>query len=674
MNRNARHPRLVCVALVALATLCCKASVSIDTLTSAIEEVTVTAPRVRRDIIPTQLLGGKALQRLSAHSVADAIRYFAGIQVKDYGGIGGLKTVNVRSLGTNHTGVFYDGVQLGNAQNGQIDLGRFSLESMEALQLYNGQKSTIHQTAKDHASASAVYMQTRRPTFTDGKRYHLNIGMKAGSFDTYNPSLLWEGRLSERLSAQVSGEYMHTSGEYKFRYAKKDGYDTTAIRRNGDVEALRMEAALFGQITRGEWRAKVYLYDSERGFPGAVVREEPGKFRHQDRQWDTSLFAQGSWRKRFADRYALLLNGKVAYDYLHYLSDPRLDITAMYTDNHYRQTEAYLSASHLYSPLAWMSLSLANDVQYNYLDANLTNFVYPTRWTALTSLATSIAAGDFSAQASLLHTYVDDHTRMASSAAGRKSVLTPTVAVSYKVPLDANSELSIRSFYKRIFRMPTFNDLYYTFIGNKALKPEYTTQYDLGFTYDVAWEQGALRSIQWQADGYYNIVEDKIVAMPTSNQFRWTMMNFGLCHIWGLDTSLKAEWQVSAVDISTTGTYTFNRAMDHTDPTSEFYGGQLPYIPWHAASAIVTASYGAWGINYSFIYTGDRYEASANIPENYAKPWYTSDLSLTRTLDIKACHLRLTAEVNNLFNQQYEVVQCYPMPGTNFKIKLNIEL
>ena len=681
MNRNARHPRLVCVALVALATLCCKASVSVDTLTSAIEEVTVTAPRMRRDIIPTQSLGGKALQRLSAHSVADAIRYFAGIQVKDYGGIGGLKTVNVRSLGTNHTGVFYDGVQLGNAQNGQIDLGRFSLESMEALQLYNGQKSTIHQTAKDYASASAVYMQTRRPTFTGGKRHHLNIGMKAGSFDTYNPSLLWEGRLSERLSAQVNGEYMHTSGEYKFRYAKKDGYDTTAIRRNGDVEALRMEAALFGQITRGEWRAKVYLYDSERGFPGAVVREEPGKFRHQDRQWDTSLFAQGSWRKRFADRYALLLNGKVAYDHLHYLSDPRLDITAMYTDNHYRQTEAYLSASHLYSPLAWMSLSLANDVQYNYLDANLTNFVYPTRWTALTSLATSIAAGDFSAQASLLHTYVNDHTRMAGGAAGRKNALTPTVAVSYKVPFGTNPEskiqdsrLSVRSFYKRIFRMPTFNDLYYTFIGNKALKPEYTTQYDLGFTYDVAWEQGALRSIQWQADGYYNIVEDKIVAMPTSNQFRWTMMNFGLCHIWGLDTSLKAEWQVSAVDISTTGTYTFNRAMDHTDPTSEFYGGQLPYIPWHAASAIVTASYGAWGINYSFIYTGERYEASANIPENYAKPWYTSDLSLTRTLDIKACHLRLTAEVNNLFNQQYEVVQCYPMPGTNFKLKLNVTL
>ena len=680
MNGRTRHPRLVCVALLALATLCCKASVNADTLTSIIDEVTVTAPRVRREIIPVQQLGGESLRQLSVHSVADAIRYFAGVQIKDYGGIGGLKTVNVRSLGTNHTGVFYDGVQLGNAQNGQIDLGRFSLDNMETLQLYNGQKSTIHQTAKDYSSASAIYMQTRKPTLTDDKRHHINIGVKAGSFDTYNPSFLWERRLSEQVSAQVSAEYMATSGEYKYRYTKKNGYDTTAVRKNGDVEALRVETALFGTLHRGEWRAKFYYYDSERGFPGAVVREEPGKFRHQDRQWDTSTFLQGSWRKRFTDRYALLLNGKVAHDYLHYLSDPRLDVTTMYTDNHYRQTEAYLSASHLYSPLSWISLSLANDIQYNHLDANLVNFVYPTRWTALTSLATSISAGDLSAQASLLHTFVDDHTRMTSSAAGHKSVLTPTIALSYKMPSSydepttLHSALALRAFYKRIFRMPTFNDLYYTFIGNKALKPEHTTQYNLGFTYDLTWEDSSIRSLQWQVDGYHNVVKDKIVAMPTSNQFRWTMMNFGLCHIWGLDTSLKAQWQVGKVGLSTTGSYTFNRAMDHTDRTSEFYGGQLPYIPWHALSAIVTATYGAWSASYSFIYTGERYEASANIPENYSKPWYTSDLSLTRLIALHPYTLRLTMEVNNLFNQQYEVVQCYPMPGTNFNVKLNFIL
>ncbi len=43
-------------------------------------------------------------------------------------------------MGTNHVGVFYDGIELGNAQNGVIDLGRFSLDNMEAVTLYNGQE------------------------------------------------------------------------------------------------------------------------------------------------------------------------------------------------------------------------------------------------------------------------------------------------------------------------------------------------------------------------------------------------------------------------------------------------------------------------------------------------------------------------------------------------------
>lgn len=85
------------------------------------------------------------------------------MQIKDYGGIGGLKTVNIRSMGSQHVGVFYDGIQIGNAQNGTVDLGKFSLDNMELVSVYNGQKSDIFQSARDFASASAVYMVTRRP-------------------------------------------------------------------------------------------------------------------------------------------------------------------------------------------------------------------------------------------------------------------------------------------------------------------------------------------------------------------------------------------------------------------------------------------------------------------------------------------------------------------------------
>lgn len=108
-----------------------------------LDEVVVTVRALPKEVIPVQQLAGEQLSRLSSHSVADALRYFSGLQIKDYGGVGGLKTVNIRSMGTNHVGVFYDGVELGNAQNGTVDLGRFSLDNMESVTLYNGQKSAI---------------------------------------------------------------------------------------------------------------------------------------------------------------------------------------------------------------------------------------------------------------------------------------------------------------------------------------------------------------------------------------------------------------------------------------------------------------------------------------------------------------------------------------------------
>ena len=134
-----------------------------------LDEVVIMA-KPYKEVIPVQRLNGDELERLNAHSVADALRYFAGVQIKDYGGMGGLKTVNVRNMGTHHVGMFYDGIQVGNVQNGVVDLSRFSLDDLDELSLYNGQKSEIFQAAKDFASASAVYLKAKKPVFTQGKK------------------------------------------------------------------------------------------------------------------------------------------------------------------------------------------------------------------------------------------------------------------------------------------------------------------------------------------------------------------------------------------------------------------------------------------------------------------------------------------------------------------------
>lgn len=398
-----------------------------------------------------------------------------------------------------------------------------------------------------------------------------------------------------------------------------------------------------------------------------------GRLEHEDRQWDTNAFVQASLRQRITGRYSLLVNCKYAYDYLHYLSDPALDESAMYINNRYRQHEVYLSMANLYRFDRHWSASLSADYQWNKLNADLYNFAYPTRHTVLVAAAVAADYGQFKAQASMLGTFVNDRVAIDTAKMEGKTEFTPTVVMSYK-PFK-RVDFSLRGFYKRIFRMPTLNDLYYTFIGNVRLRPEYTTQYDIGFTYAATPSNSWLKRVEVQADAYYNKVKDKIIAVPTSNQFRWTMVNLGRVDILGLDVSAQASWAFPCgLRLDARLSYTYEQAEDVTSRANTYYGDQIPYIPWHSGSAVINASWRGFGLDYSFIYTGERYDATENIPQNHVPEWYTSDIALSYNFRIGGVKTRLAAEVNNVFNQQFEVVKCYPMPGTNYKVIVKFEI
>jgi outer membrane receptor protein involved in Fe transport len=235
--------------------------------------------------------------------------------------------------------------------------------------------------------------------------------------------------------------------------------------------------------------------------------------------------------------------------------------------------------------------------------------------------------------------------------------------------------------------MPTFNDLYYTDIGNVKLRPEYTSQYNIGFQYETPFEKRVVNYVKVSADVYYNEITDKIVAIPKGNgQYRWMMMHLGYVEIRGLDVSAQIGWKLPAdIQLNTSLNYTHQKAQEFTDKNSEWYGGQIAYIPWHNGSAIANITWKTWDLNYSFIYVGERYHNSANIPANYEPPWYTHDLTMGKTIKFRrgrACPaptkhaptMKISAEINNIFNQYYDVVLNYPMPGRNFKIILKLEI
>ena len=652
----------------------------LDSVQHVREIVGVSRPAMR-EVVPSQKLNGEMLEKLNTHSVADALRYFSGIQLKDYGGVGGIKTVNIRSMGTHHLGISYDGVQLGNAQNGQIDLGQFSLDNVEEITLYNGQKSAIFQPASDFGNAGAIYIRTKAPDFLDNperpKNTNLRVKAQYGSSDMFRFSTLWEQKLSEVVSSSVSAGFLTASGKYKFRYERRypngqTAWDTTAVRQNGDIHAERIEANLFGRLDQGGWQLKGYLYNSARGIPGAIVNNV---WRRGERQQDLNTFVQADYNKNIGEVFSTRWLAKYAYYNTHYVNK---DSTQLPVDNRYKQQELYLSTANVLELLPNWSASLSYDFKWNKLDADIYNFAYPTRISNLVSLATAIDYKHLKAQGSILATFINDRTHRRGEFAGMNSnsslsKLTPALFLNL-YPF-RGTFFSMRAYVKKSFRMPTFNDLYYTDMGNANLVPESALQYDIGFALNKHFEEGIIRHAEMHFDAYYNTVHDKIVAYPKGQQFRWTMLNLGKVHIKGIDVEAEADCSVGCGVIATLrAQYTYQDARDVTDPTTSYYNDQIPYIPWHSGSAIIGLSYKNWNLNYSFIYAGERYDEQENILYNHMEPWYTSDLSLRYQCTMHNAQCTVMLNVNNILDQDYEVIVNYPMPGRNYALTLSVEI
>lgn len=243
-----------------------------------IPEITVSDIHQTREVrstAPLQIFSKDALKNLNALQVSDAVKHFAGVTVKDYGGIGGLKTISIRSLGAQHTAVGYDGITLTDCQTGQIDLGRFSLDNVDQLSLSNGQSDNIFQPARFFASAGILNIQTLTPRFEDGKHTNISASFKTGSWGLVNPSLLLEQRISRKWTVSANGEWMSSDGHYPYTlyYGNEEGdLSSREKRKNTDVQTFRAEAGLYGNFSdKEQWRLKAYYFQSSRGLPNATT-------------------------------------------------------------------------------------------------------------------------------------------------------------------------------------------------------------------------------------------------------------------------------------------------------------------------------------------------------------------------------------------------------------------
>lgn len=633
----------------------------VDTATyhtlSEVEVVAKSRPSVTRQGAPLQVVDRAAIERLGIQDLSEAVKRFSGVTVQDYGGIGGLKTVSVRNLGAKHTAVSYDGVSITDAQSGQVDISRFSLDDVEMVSLSVGQTDDIFQTARMYASAGALRIKTMRPDFTT-RPFRIKAQLKAGSFGLVNPYLRYEQKIGKRFAASGQVDWLRADGNYPF--ILQNGTQKELLKRkNSDIQLLRTEVNVFGDLGRaGSLSVKGYYFDSERGLPGSVIlyNEYSG-----ERIWDKNAFAQAHYQAHFTRYFALQAQTKFNYTWSKYVHVNNNFENGFQEDLH-TQREYYGSVSGLYTPSEQWGFSLTTDFFVNTLRNNLPDCPFPTRYTSLSVVAAQYQNSRLSATVSVLHTYMTEQVERGERPADRKR-FSPTVSASWRILPDQN--LRVRAFYKDIFRVPTFNDMYYLRIGNTNLKPERATQYNLG----LAWSGelcSSLPLLSLSVDGYYNRVRDKIVAIPTL--YIWKMMNMGEVTMGGIDVNLSAEVPLyRQIKMIFQGAYTWQHVVDITDKTAKNYGDQIPYTPRHAGSVSLSVDNPWVNVSYSLTAVGNRYALPQNIADNLIKRYVEQSLSVNRMFAFGSCKLRLQGEIVNLGNIMYDVIQFYPMPGRSYR-------
>ena len=643
--------------------------------THAIREVTVTekyASSEVRSTTPLQILNSKSIEGLNVLQVSDAVKYFSGVTVKDYGGIGGLKTISVRSLGANHTGVSYDGITLTDCQTGQIDLGRFSLDNVDMISLNSGQSDNIFQPARLFASASVLNIRTLTPEFTNNKYINGKISMKAGSFGLLNPSLWLEGKISSKIAASMSGEWLSANGKYPYvlNYGQSAKDSTSKeTRQNTDVHNFRLEGALYATFSDKEsGYIKSYFYQSERGLPGSTILYN-NESSSKQRIWDHTFFTQAHYEKEFSRYWVFQANAKYNSGYTHYL-DPTYLNTEGKLESIYRQTEYYGSASALYRVLDNLSFSASTDGAITTLTSDTSSFATPVRYSWLTAVAGKYVTNRVLATASVLSTIVHETVKNGNPAADHQQ-LSPTFSLSVK-PF-TNQDFRVRLFYKNIFRLPSFNDLYYSEVGNRDLKPERTNQYNLGVTYNLSISTW-MPLLKITIDGYHNNVKDKIVAYPNKDTFSWTILNYGKVVIDGLDLTAETTLQpYKEIGILLGSNYTYQRAINVTDPTDGVYNNQLPYTPRISGSGKAGVITPWINISYSLLWSGHRYAVNQNYIENRLPAYYDHSISISRDVQLKNRLIHLNLEVLNLMDTNYAIVKWFPMPGRSYRATISLK-
>lgn len=588
----------------------------------------------------SSIISKSQINEMKPINLSVILHYQPGIYIRDYGGLGGLKTISIRGTNSMQTLLTLEGFRLNSSQTSIFDLNKIPISIIDDIQIFKGGSSSI---SGSNSIAGVVNLQIK--DFIDKDK--LSVNFEYGSFNEIISSTNFS--LGGQLQLVGNLDYQHSDGNFPF-YSNQFGEVKEFKRENGDYD--RFSFFLYRSMSYKSFSAKpmVLLSYIERGSPGAVLQ---GHIESLDAQLDevfmlfnipgalslskTSILKTNLCFKFEKTCYYnrefsfLSADNKIKFD------NNEMQFSSIYSNNFTNEFYFSIGTEFIASELKGNMLDKEIGEKVNrYNLAGFANFDYHWVTSEILNLSTNLAFR-----------------------ADGVSKIIPNYSYSFGASANLfNSELVIKTLFSNNFRIPSFNEMYYLNYGNSNLKPEKSYNLNIGLIFNLQ------EIFNFELSGFLIKTYDQIVSVPLS-PLRWSAKNIAETFSRGLEFSSNLLLFNDLLNLK------FNYTLQMiTDESSNSYtkGKIIVYTPQELINSTISLKTNIVNSLLGFFYSSHRFYLPENDYNSYLPSYFLINFSLYKDLQIFKNDFCLRIDFENILDRRYEIIRNYPMPGFSFKI------
>ena len=608
-----------------------------DSLILQMDEIHIQSTRIREPLryqpVDIQLIDSLQLAVYRSLPVSDVLSRYSSLFIRD-NGPGGLATLSQRGLSASQTQVLWEGFPINSLSLGLSDLSTIPSGMFQSVEVSPGTPSS---TFGGGSMGGTVFLTSSQP----GQKNRLSLTQSAGAFGTL--SSRFETAYSSGLwTGTVNGIYHSADNNYPYvnRATGREEY-----RTHNSGQSVNLMGNIGYNSSGARFFSSIWYFDNRDDIPGSILSGNSEAVQSMDGvRWTGGAdLSAGEWRIRAS---TFLERNRFSY------VDPPAGIESRFRLN---RNLAEIDINRPSTGTVLWQGGISGGLER--VDTNNYRTVHERQLFGVRlNPEIRLSGGRIRISPTIRTDFYS----------GFGQVVSPSLGGNWEAIQD---RFHLKGMVSYDYNPPSFNDLFWVPGGNPNLEAERSFKAEGGFVYLS--DNSFLRSVN--LTGYRIWLDNGIYWFPTQEGI-WSPSNVEEVDAFGAEARIGTNWQLSAAEFSWNAGLDWRRSQITRArfPGDQGVGRQLRYVPEWAVRSDLTIRLSRFMLHANHRWTYRRF-----ITEDHTSsldPFQILDLTASLEQHLVGADWLLMISIHNLLNEQFEIIQWYPMPGRHINITVRMEL